>query len=164
VVDMLNAGFRPLEPYQNIRTGWLALCLRCGQTSTPKLNNVRTGGACCGHCASYGLDPGAPARLYVLEDSERGASKIGITGRRTREDRVERFRMLGWELFDEMPFNTGTEAYEVEQAVIRDLHAQGHQPFLTDADMPTGGWTETFDASEVPAALLWKLAGAAAAG
>jgi len=124
VANMQAAGFRPLEPFKNIASPWLALCERCEKTSTPRLNNIRNRGACCQHCAQYGLDPSAPAKLYILSHAEFGAVKIGITGLRTREDRVARFRGRGWMLFAQLPFDTGAEAYRVEQSVIRQLRAQ----------------------------------------
>jgi hypothetical protein len=144
VADMRAAGFRTLEPFKNVSSGWLSLCERCEKVSTPKLNNVRTRGQCCQHCARYGLDPGRPAHLYVLSHSGHGAVKVGITGLRTREDRIARFQSRGWALFDQLSFTTGADAYRVEQGVIRQLREEGHTPFLSDAQMPTGGWTETF--------------------
>ncbi|MFF3788138.1 hypothetical protein [Streptomyces sp. NPDC001933] len=161
VTDMRAVGFRPLEPFKNVASPWSSLCERCEKISTPKLNNVRTKGQCCQHCARYGLDPGAPARPYVMDHAGHGAVKIGITGLRTREDRVARFGGRGWTVFAQLQFSTGADAYRVEQGVIRQLRAEGHTPFLSDAHMPAGGWTETFGVSRVPAARLLALAEAA---
>jgi hypothetical protein len=155
---MSAVGFRPLEPFKNIASPWLSLCERCTKTSTPRLNNVRTRGECCRHCARYGLDPGAPARLYVLSHAEYGAVKIGITGLRTREDRVVRFRGHGWAPFAQIQFATGADAYRVEQRVIKLLRAEGHPVFLSDAQMPIGGYKETFDAARVSVGRLLVLA------
>uniref|UniRef100_A0AAU1U3D9 GIY-YIG nuclease family protein n=1 Tax=Streptomyces sp. NBC_00119 TaxID=2975659 RepID=A0AAU1U3D9_9ACTN len=149
VADMRAVGFRPLEPFKNIASPWLSLCERCRKTSTPRLNNVRTRGECCQHCARYGLDPGAPARVYVLSHAEYGAVKIGVTGLRTREDRVARFRGHGWMPFTQIDFATGADAYRVEQSVIRRLRIEGHGVFLGDGQMPIGGYKETFDATTV---------------
>ncbi|MER6319111.1 hypothetical protein ABT237_35970 [Streptomyces sp. NPDC001581] len=154
VRDMRRAGFEPLEPFTNIRTPWLALCERCGEVSSPKLNNVRTRGECCAHCATYGLDPGAPAWLYVLAHAGLSATKIGITGQNTREDRLVRFEGLGWTVEGRIAFGTGEAAYKIEQAAINQLRLDFPAPFLTAAQVPCGGWTETFDAALVPAALL----------
>jgi hypothetical protein len=158
---MEAAGFTPLEPYRNVSSPWKALCERCGQISSPNLNNVRTRGACCAHCTTYGLDPGAPALLYILVHLVYGAVKIGITGALTREDRIARFRGTGWSVVRTLPFTTGATAYRVEQATLKQLRAQGLTPFLTAAQMPAGGWTETFDAAQVSADRLWRMALAA---
>lgn len=158
VADMRAAGFRPLEPFKNIASPWLSLCERCAKTSTPRLNNVRTRGECCLHCARYGLDPGAPACLYVLSHAKYGAVKIGITGLRTREDRVARFRGHGWVPFTQIDFATGADAYRVEQSVIRRLRIEGHGVFLGDVQMPIGGYKETFDATSVSVERLLALA------
>ncbi|MGD3111936.1 hypothetical protein [Streptomyces sp. YGL11-2] len=117
-----------------------------------------TRGECCQHCARYGLDPGAPARLYILSHAAYGAVKIGITGQHTREDRVARFQGRGWAPLAQLQFATGADAYRVEQRVIRLLRAEGHGVFLTDAQMPIGGHKETFDATRVAAERLLTLA------
>lgn len=88
VADMKAAGFTPLEPYRNVSTPWTSLCNDCGTVVSPNLNNVRNRGRCCSHCAKYGLNPAAPALLYVMAHMVFGAVKIGITGRQTREDRI----------------------------------------------------------------------------
>ncbi|WP_336113247.1 hypothetical protein [Streptomyces sp. PTD9-10] len=154
---MRAAGFEPLEPFKNIATPWLALCDRCGMVSSPKLNNVRARGECCAHCAKYGLKLNAPAWLYVLTHSGLGATKVGVTGQDTREDRLMRFKSLGWTVVGKRAFETGEAAYKAEQAVIGALRLEHPRPFLTAAQVPCGGWTETFDATFVSAARLWVM-------
>jgi hypothetical protein len=147
VADMKAAGFTPLEPFRNVGSPWTSLCAGCGSVVSPTLNNVRTRGACCAHCAKYGLDPAAPAWLYVLAHVLLGAVKIGVTGQHTREDRVARLAASGWTEVRKWPFETGTAARFIEQTVLKRLRAQGHAPFLNPAQMPAGGWTETFNAA-----------------
>ncbi|MEU2982041.1 hypothetical protein [Streptomyces hirsutus] len=161
LADMESAGFKPLEPFKSVASPWLSLHSGCGQLVSPNLNNVRTRGECCEFCAKYGLDPEAPAWLYVLDHALYGASKIGITGQYTQEDRVARFANDGWKAIGKLPFATGREARETEQAVIDALRPKGRREregFLTPAQMPAGGWTETFDATAVPAPLLLSMA------
>ncbi|WP_146228969.1 hypothetical protein [Streptomyces sp. NWU339] len=55
------------------------------------------------------------------------------------------------------PFDTGAAAYRIEQIVLKRLRAQGHGPYLTAEQMPTGGWTETFGAAAVTADTLCRL-------
>jgi len=157
LADMKAAGFTPLEPFRNVSSAWTSLCGGCGKIVSPKLNNVRTRGACCAHCAKYGLDPAAPAWLYVMAHAGLGAVKIGITGRHTREDRVARLEGSGWTEVRKWPFDTGDAARHTEQTVLKLLRSQGHAPFLAAAQMPAGGWTETFDGTVVTAAMLCLL-------
>jgi hypothetical protein len=160
LADMRAAALEPLVPYPG-STGkpWLCLCTRCGGTPSPRLNNVRNRGECCQFCARYGLDPAAPARLYVLQHLMLGAVKIGITGVNAREDRVARFGRAGWLMVREKLFGTGREAYRVEQIVLKQLRdRKGLKYFLTVAEMPNGGWTETFDNKRITAVRLWEMA------
>jgi hypothetical protein len=135
LVDMKAAGFTPLEQFRNVSSTWMSLCGGCGKIVSPKLNNVRTRGACCAHCAKYGLDPAAPAWLYVMAHAGLGAVKIGITGRHTREDRVARLEGSGWTEVRKWPFDTGDAARYTEQTVLKLLRSQGHAPFLSAAQM-----------------------------
>lgn len=154
VADMKAAGFTPLEPFRNVGSPWMSLCEGCGNVVSPNLNNVRMRGACCAHCAKYGLDPAAPAWLYLMAHVILGAVKIGITGQHTREDRIARLAGSAWTEVHKWPFETGTAARLIEQTVLKRLRAQGHTPFLNPAQMPAGGWTETFNAALVSAQQL----------
>ncbi|WP_329468584.1 hypothetical protein [Streptomyces sp. NBC_01431] len=60
--------------------------------------------------------------------------------------------------FAQLLFATGADAYRVEQSVIRRLRAEGHAVFLDDAQMPIGGYKETFDARSVSVQRLLALA------
>jgi len=160
LADMESAGFKPVELFRDVASPWLSLHNECGQLVSPNLNNVRSRGECCEFCARYGLDPEGPAWLYILEHALYDASKIGITGRYTQEDRVARFESHHWEVIAKLPYSTGREAREVEQAVINALRPEGRRKkegFLRPAQMPAGGWTETFDAATVPASLLLSM-------
>ncbi|MBY8882723.1 hypothetical protein [Actinacidiphila acidipaludis] len=161
LADMKSAGFQPVDLFKDVASPWLSLHSACGQLVSPNLNNVRTRGACCEFCAKYGLDPDAPAWLYILAHMLYGASKIGITGQYTQEDRVARFERDGWKLIAKLPFTTGRDARKAERAVIDALRPEGRRKkagFLMPAQMPVGGSTETFDARVVPASLLLSMA------
>ncbi len=51
---MLSMSLKPLEPFPGMRHKWKALCLRCGKTVFPLLDNVRKGSGCryCGWATS----------------------------------------------------------------------------------------------------------------
>jgi len=84
--------------------------------------------------------------LYILYSPLYKAVKIGISdvsGRRFASHRTK-----GWILIKYWWFSERDKARAVESLVVQTLSSKyGH--FLDKADMPQGGYTETFDASKV---------------
>jgi hypothetical protein len=84
--------------------------------------------------------------LYILYSPIHKAVKIGISdvsGRRFASHRTK-----GWILIKYWWFSERDKARTVESLVVQTLTSKyGH--FLDKADMPQGGYTETFDASKV---------------
>jgi hypothetical protein len=84
--------------------------------------------------------------LYILYSPVYKAVKIGISdvsGRRFASHRTK-----GWILIQYWWFSERDQARDVESLVVNTLSKRyGH--FLDKADMPQGGYTETFDASKV---------------
>ncbi|TGB02984.1 hypothetical protein [Streptomyces sp. MZ04] len=146
-------GFTPNAPWVgSVDRGWPSTCDECGADCSPSLTNLRRGQGGCSACTKYGLDPGGPARLYVIEHDGHGATKIGITGsdatgERTH-DRVAWFQARGWRLHTAHAFATGTQARAVERAVLLRFRLAGHKRFLGPHQC-SSGWTETFDREEV---------------
>lgn len=137
-----------MDPYQTSMTPWLCRHTVCGQESRPTLAKVRCGGGC-RYCARYGFQRGEPARVYVVVHCKLSAVKIGVAGAEQRKnDRITQHRRYGFELHSQYPVTTGDDALAVEQAIIRRLRAEGHEPYLTIQQLPNG-WTETFDAALV---------------
>jgi hypothetical protein len=84
------------------------------------------------------------------------AVKIGITNMGTT--RLADQRRTGWWVFNTQYFELGTDAYDVEQAVLRLLRNElGVPPFLCADQMRRGGATETADADLISPGALWKL-------
>jgi len=149
LADMRAVGLEPLQPYPGAREPWLCVCSTCGNESRPSLGSVRYLGTGCRFCAPSGFDLLAPARVYVLHHREYGAVKVGISGDSSKSDRVRQFQQLGWTVCEEFQFSVGQLAYEAEQSVLAHLRGRGLANFLGSDRMPIGGWTETFDATEV---------------
>jgi hypothetical protein len=127
----------------------------CGNEVTARLQKIRAGEGCCARGATYGFNLTAPAVVYVLHHTEFAAVKVDIIA--ADSDRVERFTRRGWALAGRRWFATGSQARDVEQAVLRHLRVErGLEPFLTDRQTPgTGGSTETFSTEDVsPSAML----------
>ena len=84
--------------------------------------------------------------LYILYSPLYKAVKIGISdvsGRRFASHRTK-----GWILIKYWWFSERDKARTVESLVVQTL-TKKYGNFLDKADMPQGGYTETFDASKV---------------
>ena len=84
--------------------------------------------------------------LYILYSPIHKAIKVGISdvsGRRFASHRTK-----GWILIKYWWFSERDQARAIESLVIQTL-TNKHGHFLDKADMPQGGYTETFDASKI---------------
>ena len=54
---MLNAGYKPLEPYFNSQTHWRSIHLECGREVSPTYGQIKGGNGGCKHCAGLYVDP-----------------------------------------------------------------------------------------------------------
>lgn len=147
IAIMRAASFEPLEPYPTSGAPWRCRCLECGTESAPTLTNVKGGRRCRG-CATYGLNPSAPASIYLVVNARHNAVKIGIMN--VGSDRINEHRRNGWEalVIDEEPFvwpvPTGRQAESIEHAILRVWRERlGADPAVAADDMPQGGFTET---------------------
>ncbi len=121
------------------------------------LYKVRNGVGVCSGCAAWGFDMTAPAVLYLLHHPQLGAVKVGITG---DPERIPRFRQRGWDVHHTLLFRTGAAAWTVEQAVLGTIRDGRRLSFyLTPQQMQgVGGFTETFNAIDLPPADLRDIA------
>ena len=160
IATMRAAGLEPLEPYSGSNAPWRCRCTTCGNEVAPLLGSVRHRGTGCRYCAPYGVDPAAPGLVYVLHHDGFGAHKVGIANQTSQ--RTQRFATGGWVTFRSHPLVTAADAYRVEQAVLAPYRETRICPFLTRAEIPDGGWTETIDAEAVSLLDLWAEVVAAA--
>lgn len=84
--------------------------------------------------------------LYILYSSKHKAIKVGISDVSGR--RFASHRQKGWILIKYWWFSERDKARAVESLVVKAL-TKKHGSFLDKADMPQGGYTETFDASKI---------------
>lgn len=153
---MLNAGLTPLEKYKRADTGWRCICNKCKKIVMPRYSAIRSGQGGCKYCTDKGLDYNAPAFLYLMTHGEFGAHKIGIGNYKTRLNRIDEHKKMGWVLIENLDFSTGEGAYQCEQAILLWLQeVKKLRPYLSESDMPQRGWTETFDASEIDLPTIW---------
>ncbi len=150
ISEMLHAGFKPLEPYSNVNSGWRAIHLECGKEVSPSLGHVKRGQGGCSHCAHYGFDSTSPAVFYILSNKKLNAIKVGITGKTTT--RLDRFNKLhGWVTEKTYDFPIGHQARTIEKIVLSWWRIDLGAPIaLGPADSGAlGGWTETASLEKV---------------
>lgn len=153
---MLSAGLIPLEIYQRADKPWSCTCNKCKKLVTPTYTSIRIGQGGCRYCTNKGLDYNAPAFLYLMTNQDFGAHKVGVGNYKTRNNRITEHKKTGWILIQSMDFKTGDLAFQVEQETLvwlREIKKLG--VYLSKAEMPQGGETETFDASEIDLATIW---------
>jgi len=144
VVVMKKAGLIPLEKYQTVHSPWKSRCKKCNQVVRPHFATVQKGSGC-KFCAPYGLDLRKPATLYLIEQPELRAAKIGIA--ESNSDRIDVHIRYGWKVLKVWQFKTGELAGKAENAVLEYFRDELKlPPFLRPADMPQGGFTETVSA------------------
>jgi hypothetical protein len=140
---MRAAGLEPVDPYVNSGDPWRCRCTTCGEVVTPSYDRVKRGSSCA-VCATYGFDPVAPARVYLIQHPDLSVAKIGITGQHTKYDRLSQHEELGWEVLGTWEFATGKESQQVEGTVLSWWRDELEAPqALTSEDMPQRGQTET---------------------
>jgi hypothetical protein len=142
---MEEAGLTPLEKYQSVHAPWKSRCNKCNQIVHPQFTSVQRGSGC-RFCAPYGLDLQKPATLYLIEQSELRAAKIGIA--ESTSDRIDVHIRRGWKVIQVWQFSTGELAGKAEGAVLAYFRDELElPPFLGPSDMPQGGYTETVSSS-----------------
>lgn len=146
-------GFKPLEPYPGrITAAWRLQCLTCGLDVEKPLQGA--GG--CRRCRPFGANHCLPAFVYVMHHSHMNAVKIGITNIGTT--RLADHRRDGWSIIKTQHFMFGSDAYDVEQAVLYRMRNElGIPPYLTADQMRRGGATETADADLISPLSVWGL-------
>jgi hypothetical protein len=94
------------------------------------------------------------AILYILYSPIHKAVKIGISD--ISGKRFKAHRTKGWVLVSYWHFFERDKARAVESIVLNTLRERyGH--YLDKADMPQGGFTETFDANKVTRRMLIRM-------
>lgn len=149
---MLSAGLEPLTGYPGRHAPWRCRCQRCQRIVSPSYGNVRKGKRC-RWCAVSGFNAADAAVVYLIQHSQHGAAKIGITNAGTA--RVREHLRRGWHLLA-LERVAGGQAIVIEKAILdwwrTDL---GLSAYLSEREMPQNGWTETVDADaiDIPATI-----------
>ncbi len=154
---MIENGLKPLVPFPGSARKWKSKCLSCKREVTPTYGSIRSGQGGCRFCASWGIDYGASGYLYLMTNQELSAHKIGIGNiARKGMSRISQHEKNGWKLFKQLDFEFTDDAYFLEQNLLKWLREDlGLSVYLSESEMPQGGYSETVDASEIELVTIW---------
>jgi hypothetical protein len=142
-------GLEIIGPYKNARILVDCICLKCNRKIRQTLNGVNNGKSC-RFCSPKGIRYGEPSYLYLIENLNFGALKVGIGNYGNKNDRLHVHLGKGWVVIQTWHFQTAEEAKEVEQKILNwllfDLNLSNH---LTRKEMPQGGHSETVSRGEI---------------
>jgi hypothetical protein len=154
---MKSNNLTPLVNYPGARTAWKSRCNQCKNIVSPQYSSIKSGQGPCRFCADWGIDYSAEGFLYLMTNKSLNAHKIGIGNVvRQKGDRVKEHKKHGWHLINQLDFKVTDDAFQVEQKVLawlRDIKGLG--VYLSEFEMPQGGYTETVDASEIDPPTIW---------
>ena len=155
---MLENGLKPLEPYPGAVRKWKCQCQTCKRVVTPTYGSIRSGQGGCRFCADWGIDYGASGYIYLMTHQELSAHKVGIGNsvRSRGRSRIAQHEKKGWKLHKKLDFEVTDDAYFLEQEVLKWLREHmGLSIYLSEFEMPQGGYSETVDASEIDLPTIW---------
>lgn len=160
VALMKKFGVTPLVAYPGANKPWKCRCMKCKNIVYPRWGDVGQGQGACSNCADYGLNYSLPGYLYLITNSELNSHKVGIANTyksRTYDDRMYQHKKRGWVLYKKKSFATLRQAQQVEKSFLRWLRLEMEIPVhLSRTHMSQGGWTETFESSEIDLPTVWK--------
>ena len=149
-----KAGVIPLVEYPGSTTKWKSRCKKCKKIVYPLYISVLHGYGACKYCSEFGFGYDEPAIVYLITNPKKLSHKIGIAGVNTH--RLKDHARAGWILYAQKRFSTGEEAFAVEQKTLGWLRDEiGLSAHLGRAEMPYGGYTETFDAGLINLSTIW---------
>lgn len=145
IAEMVDAGFRPLEPFVTSTTAWRCKCDRCGHESAPRLAGIRDGKGCI-YCSRVGRTPVSGKIVYLLYREDYISYKIGVGNQSRLTKHQARGRQIAWTW--DAP--TVQDAYKLERNVLVYVREVLLLPMhLSPELMPQGGFTETFSADSL---------------
>jgi hypothetical protein len=99
---------------------------------------------------SSGVKQDGPAMIYIVTNRRHSAIKVGITSFSSSNSRINDHIRNGWKLELQRNVSSLRLALNIEQSIIRWWRSElGAKPFLTQQQMPQGGYTETASLSQV---------------
>ncbi len=144
-----DLGFTLSDKYERSGKPMQCLHLECGN-SVRISHNALVSGRGCRYCNFGGFDFNSPGYLYIVYHDVFDSIKVGISGSRSKRDRLKDHKLYDWKLYEKFDFEKGNEAYEAEQDFFRfirnELKIGVH---LVSEQMPQGGFSETMSGEEI---------------
>jgi recombinational DNA repair protein (RecF pathway) len=148
---MRQAGLEPMESYPGTHTPWRSKCLKCSREVTPTYGSVSRGSGC-RYCAEIGIDYASPGYVYLITHSGMLSHKIGIANTNPRKkyyNRLTQHLSKGWQCVSRYEFSSAELAFRVEQDFLLWVRSDlGLGVYLSQHEMPQGGYTETFSGAD----------------
>ena len=155
---MKKNNLTPLVKFPGASKRWKCRCENCKRVITPMYTSVRGGQGGCRFCADWGIDYQAEGFFYLMTHPKHRAHKVGIGNsiRSRGRSRIAQHQKHGWKLFKKMDFAVTDDAYSLEQKVLDWLRLKKNlDVYLSEFEMPQGGYSETVDASEIDLPTIW---------
>lgn len=159
VKNLIEWGYKPLEPYINSQTKWKCKHIICGSIVTPQYSQLQQGFGGCMKCAPFGIDVEKPTYLYLITNTFLHSHKVGVGNIKKKNDRLKRFNRMGWLTYKVWHFDTGAQALLIEKRIFKILRKDLNIPIhLSKEEMPkTEGHTETISAESITLLELEKI-------
>jgi recombinational DNA repair protein (RecF pathway) len=155
---MKKNNLSPLVKYPGASKPWKCRCENCKRVIAPMYTSVRGRQGGCRFCADWGIDYRAEGFFYLMTHPKYRAHKVGIgNSKRSRgRNRIAQHQKHGWKLFKKIDFAVTDDAFSLEQKVLDWLRLKKKlDVYLSEFEMPQGGYTETVDASEIDLPTIW---------
>ena len=155
---MVENGLTPLESFPGAAKKWKCRCETCKRVVTPMYTSIQGGQGGCRFCADWGIDYAASGYIYLMTHKELSAHKIGIGNsvRSRGRSRISQHEKKGWKLYKQLNFEVTDDAYFLEQDILKWLREdKGLSVYLSEFEMPQGGYSETVDATEIELVTIW---------
>jgi hypothetical protein len=157
---MIDAGYKPNTPYKSSIAKWECIHIPCGKTVYPNFGAIQGGRGACRTCAKSGFQYNKQSYLYLITHKDFGAHKVGIGNvvKYKYNDRINRHKEEGWEVFQVWNFDDGYKVMGIETEIFRTLRKDLDIPqFLVKEQMKFSGETETMDAELISLPDLKKI-------
>jgi hypothetical protein len=144
---LLDAGYKPVEPYKNSKSKWKSIHVVCGTICYPRYNSIQSGQGACTKCTVGTFDYNAVSYFYLVSHESFKSFKVGISNVDAKTDRLITHESSGWKTLYKYEFENGYLAYDFEQTLLQYIRNYLNIPqHLNIEDMPRGGFSETFSA------------------
>jgi predicted GIY-YIG superfamily endonuclease len=147
VNEFLRAGFELYGTYEQYSIPMECMHIECGKISEKSLQAIRIETGCI-HCidCSYKLDQ--PSLIYLIENQDLNALKIGVMNSDTQ--RLYHHKKYGWSFYASWQFETGRQALDFETEILRWMRQDKQlHPSVEPHLMPQNGHTETASLFEI---------------